>query len=85
MCKVSTAIFSTAISLLMKLTIGLAATRNNTETNAIKTALYFAAVHTDCSARFGYSAPRFCPTSVAAALLMPHAGSKKNNNIRIAT
>jgi hypothetical protein len=33
---------------------------------------------TDCSARCNCLAPRFCPTSVAAELLRPHAGNKKN-------
>ncbi len=37
--------------------------------------LYNAAVHTARSARSGLPAPRFCPTIVAAALLMPNAGS----------
>jgi hypothetical protein len=32
----------------------------------------------------GLPAPRFWPTSVAAALLMPHAGSSANIRMRIA-
>ena len=36
---------------------------------------YDPAVHTERSARSGCLAPRFCPTSVAAALLMPQLGS----------
>ena len=49
-----------------------------TETMPIKIALYFAVFITDSSARCGWFAPRFWPTNVAAALLMPHAGKIKN-------
>src|SRR5437867_1887812 len=62
-----------------------AQTKNNKETNAIKIALYFAVFHTDSSARSGCLAPRFWPTSVAAALLKPKAGKIKNTIQRIAT
>lgn len=51
---------------------------NITDTSAINIALYFAVLITESSARCGCSAPRFCPTRVAAALLIPHAGNKKN-------
>jgi len=36
--------------------------------------LYKPVRHTACSARSGFPAPRFWPTSVAAALLSPHEG-----------
>ena len=45
--------------------------------------LYNAAVHTARSARSGLPAPRFCPTIVAAALLMPKAGSKAKMIMRM--
>ena len=40
--------------------------------------------HTERYARAGFPAPRFCPTSVAAALLMPHDGSIAKMMIRSA-
>ncbi len=36
------------------------------------------------SARPGWSAPRFCPTRVAAALAIPHEGNSTNITIRMA-
>ena len=40
--------------------------------------------NTEVSARAGCLAPRFCPTSVAAALLRPHDGRMTKMMIRIA-
>ena len=54
------------------------------ETTPIKIALYFEVIQTDCSARSGFLAPKFCPTKDAAALLIPHAGINVNNITRIA-
>ena len=45
--------------------------------------VYRVAVHTARSARSGRPAPRFCPTIVAAALLMPNAGSRQKMITRI--
>ena len=39
---------------------------------------------TDRSALSGKPAPRFCPTRVAAALLMPQAGKSAKRRIRMA-
>ena len=39
--------------------------------------------HTDASARSGCLAPRFCPTSVAAAFDSPHDGIRTNMMMRI--
>ena len=77
MRKASTAIFTTAGSVVIIPTKNSAATKNNKETKPIKIALYFAVFETDCSARNGCLAPRFCPTKVAAALLKPNAGKIK--------
>ena len=65
-------------------TITSAPAKNNMVTMLIKSALYFAVFKTDSDALCGWLAPRFCPTNVAAALLNPHAGSKKNISILIA-
>ena len=51
-----------------------ARTMNNAPTSPSTNALYFPAVHTDCSARSGFFAPSAWPTIVAAALPSPHAG-----------
>jgi hypothetical protein len=40
--------------------------------------------HTEASARSGSFAPRFCPSSVAAALESPHAGRIAKTMMRIA-
>ena len=47
-------------------------------------ALYFPVLHTDRSARSGFKAPRFCPTRVAAALLIPQEGMSVNINTLMA-
>ena len=49
-----------------------------------KIVLYFVATQTEASARSGARAPKFWPTSVAAALLRPHAGKNMNIMMRIA-
>ena len=50
----------------------------------MKAMLYQPIRHTDASARSGRAAPRFWPTSVAAALDMPHAGISVNIMMRMA-
>ncbi len=84
MRKASTAMETTAGSVVMMRTKNSAQKRNKAETIAMKMALYFAVFHTDCSARKGCPAPRFWPTKVAAALLRPKAGKIKNMIHRIA-
>src|ERR1051326_8655366 len=59
--------------------------RNADETNARNTALKKLARHTDCSARSGCFAPRFCPTSIAAADPSPHEGRVEKITMRMAT
>ena len=78
------AVAFTAGCVVKKDMITSAATKKNTVTMLIKMALYFAVFKTDSEARCGWPAPRFCPTNVAAALLNPHAGSKKNMRILMA-
>src|SRR4051794_30202403 len=68
--------------LLMADTIGLAKNKKRTVTKAINIMLYFAVIHTLFSALSGSFAPRFWPTSVAAALLNPQAGNRKKERIR---
>ena len=58
--------------------------KNMSDITPIKIALYFAVRITDCSALSGWPAPRFWPTKVAAALLIPHAGKIKNITILMA-
>ena len=48
----------------------------------MKTRLNFDARHVDATARSGLPAPRFWPTSVAAALPSPQDGSQMNSNMR---
>jgi hypothetical protein len=50
----------------------------------MKSTLYRAVISTLRSARSGRPAPRFWPTSVAAALLRPQAGRMKNTTLRMA-
>ena len=47
--------------------------------------LYRPASHTARSLRSGRFAPRFCPTSVAAAEQMPHEGISANRMMRMAS
>ena len=61
-----------------------AKTINMKETMAIKMVLYLAVCNTESSALSGCPAPRFWPTKVAAALLIPQAGNRKNMITRIA-
>ena len=79
-----TAVFTTAGSEFKSRTKNSADVINNSDTMAMNTALYLAVFHTDCSARSGCLAPRFCPTNVAAALLSPHAGIIKKISKRMA-
>gem|GEM_PF-6599170 len=74
---------ATAGSLVKKEIIQGAKNRNINDMLAIKIALYFAVRITDCSALKGCPAPKFCPTKVAAALLMPQAGKIKNSTMRM--
>ena len=71
-------------SLVNKLTNGPANTKKTTPTLTRKIMLYTPHSQTERSARSGRLAPRFCPTSVAAALLNHHAGSTEKITIRIA-
>jgi hypothetical protein len=50
----------------------------------MKIELYFPFYHTEASALSGFIAHKFCPTKVAAALLIPQAGIKVNIITRIA-
>src|SRR5215813_2255086 len=76
---------TTSGSLLNTLTSCGAKIRNAEDTKARKTALKKLARHTACSARSGRFAPRFCPTSVAAADPSPQEGRVEKITIRIAT
>ena len=53
-------------------------------TNPRKTMFIPAEIQVDFSARSGNPAPRFCPTKVAAALLIPQEGRIVNIRILIA-
>ena len=66
-----TAIAFITASLVNTEMIGDAPARNMMETSPMNIALYFAVIITDATARSGCFAPRFWPTSVAAALLNP--------------
>src|SRR5581483_2923155 len=65
-------------------TTGPAATNTSSVIAAKTNTQYRHASHTDDSARSGRPAPRFWPTSVAAAFARPHAGSSAKITIRIA-
>ncbi len=74
---------ATASSFVKQRIIGSAKNKKTKVTKLMKMALYFAASFTLSSARSISFAPRFCPTSVAAALLNPHAGKMKKMTLRI--
>src|SRR2546421_4070325 len=61
-----------------------ASVTNVSPTTAKNMTLYRHACQTDASARSGLPAPRFWPTSVAAALASPHAGRRAKSTMRIA-
>src|SRR4051812_37454946 len=65
-------------------TIAGANATNTAPRTARNTMLKNAARQTDASARSGFMAPRFWPTSVAAAFDKPHDGSSANTTIRMA-
>src|SRR5437868_8924616 len=58
--------------------------KKTTATSAKKQSARNAVRQTDLSALSGCPAPRFCPTSVAAALARPHAGKMVKMQIRMA-
>ena len=55
-----------------------------TVTSAMKAMFHAPVTHTARSARSGARAPRFCPTSVAAAFATPQAGRMMKMTMRIA-
>ena len=65
---------NTSGSVVKKRMISCAKSRNTTVTTAINIMFHIPVNHTARSARSGFRAPKFCPTSVAAALLKPHDG-----------
>ncbi len=77
----STAYCFTCSSFVKSETIGTGNIKKKKVTIAINVALYCAVFITERSALSGCLAPRFCPTSVVAALLNPHAGKIKNITI----
>ena len=77
-------IATTAASSVNRPTIASCQMKKSTETARVKAMFIQPIRQTAASARSDLPAPRFCPTSVAAALDMPQAGISVNIMMRIA-
>lgn len=64
-------------SVVNNATIGSASAKRHSPIDPSNAELHRAVNQTDCSARSGFPAARFWPTSVAAALPMSQAGSSR--------
>src|SRR5437588_12417692 len=84
MRSAAVAIGATAGSSVNTATTAGATATNTTASTPRTPALYAQVRHTEASARSGLPAPRFWPTSVAAAFDKPHDGISTNIRMRTA-